>query len=613
MNSPGVRHASLPCQFQVPAYVLWGILSCGIHAETCQEQPAAQAPAAAIPAPETAITTQPATEVLTKDAPATFSSRVNLVPITVVVRDDKGHAVGSLTKDDFRVLDNGKLQVISRFSVEKPATPVILEKEAPEPGEPPPPAPGPTPVIATRFVAYLFDDVHLKWEDLVRVRDAAAQFITTSLQPSDRAAIYTTSGQTMVDFTADLNELQQALARLQSRPVASGPGDSSECPYLTYYMSDLLIEKQDQAAIGTARAETIACNNFDMSDPKSAPPIQVIDSIWQSVARQAITRGEHETRLALDLLNKVVRRLSGMPGQRGLVVTSPGFITPLYYQEVGEVINRAIRANVIISTIDARGLWTPPGYNASDATPRGGGEVVARKATYDNDAAFAQEEVLSSLAAGTGGTFFHNNNDLVGGLRELSAAPEFVYVLGFTPSNLKFDGKFHSLKVVLANSKGLSMQARKGYYAPKKMTDEAAQAHQEIEDALFNREVLKDFPVELHTQFFKPSDDAAKLSVLARIDFRRLHYNREQDRNRNSVTVVSGLFDTNGNFITSWVKVLDLRLKDETLANFEKRFGAGITVKSTFDIKPGSYVVRLVVRDSVGQMMAAENGAIQIP
>ncbi len=59
--------------------------------------------------------------------------------------------------------------------------------------------------------------------------------------------------------------------------------------------------------------------------------------------------------------------------------------------------------------------------------------------------------------------------------------------------------------------------------------------------------------------------------------------------------------------------MVDLALKDETLANADKRFGAGLTVKSIFDVKTGSYIVRLVVRDSEGQMMAAENGAVEIP
>ena len=73
---------------------------------------------------------QPASEMETKEAPAKFTSRVNLVPLTVVVRDRNGHAVGSLTKEDFRLLDNGKPQVIAKFSIEKPGTPVVLEKEA---------------------------------------------------------------------------------------------------------------------------------------------------------------------------------------------------------------------------------------------------------------------------------------------------------------------------------------------------------------------------------------------------------------------------------------------------------------------------------------------------
>ncbi len=103
---------------------------------------------------------QSASEMETKEAPAKFTSRVNLVPVTVVVRDRQGHAVGNLTKEDFRLLDNGKPQVISRFSVEKPGTPVVLQKEAddlelqpeakaPEGGA----AAAPPPVLADHFVA----------------------------------------------------------------------------------------------------------------------------------------------------------------------------------------------------------------------------------------------------------------------------------------------------------------------------------------------------------------------------------------------------------------------------------------------------------------------------
>src|SRR5580698_3295074 len=102
-------------------------------------------------------------EMSTRDTPATFSTKVNLVMVPVVVRDAKGKAIGTLQKEDFQLFDKGKPQVISRFSLEKAGEAVIpaeiatneaeaaLDKSAPA---------TPAPAIAQRFVAYLFDDVH---------------------------------------------------------------------------------------------------------------------------------------------------------------------------------------------------------------------------------------------------------------------------------------------------------------------------------------------------------------------------------------------------------------------------------------------------------------------
>ncbi|MGA9977895.1 MAG: hypothetical protein WBQ08_04615 [Candidatus Sulfotelmatobacter sp.] len=72
-------------------------------------------------------------------------------------------------------------------------------------------------------------------------------------------------------------------------------------------------------------------------------------------------------------------------------------------------------------------------------------------------------ECWRTLAYGTGGTLFHNNNDLDEGLRRTADVPEYVYVLGFSPQRL--DGKFHKLKVRLNGPGKLTVQARQGYYA----------------------------------------------------------------------------------------------------------------------------------------------------
>ena len=49
--------------------------------------------------------------------------------------------------------------------------------------------------------------------------------------------------------------------------------------------------------------------------------------------------------------------------------------------------------------------------------------------------ALAKRDVMAEVAANTGGRFFENSNDLRGGFERLAAAPEYVYVLGFSPRN----------------------------------------------------------------------------------------------------------------------------------------------------------------------------------
>lgn len=320
--------------------------------------------------------------------------------------------------------------------------------------------------------------------------------------------------------------------------------------------------------------------------------------------------------MGLRVLKDVVRRMTSMPGQRTLVLVSPGFLTPELEYDYNELIDTALRGQVVISSLDARGLYVVIPFG--DASQRGRPDVdlpgqantATMRVSLDTQSAAAESDILSVLANSTGGTFFQNNNDMNDGFRRVADAPEYWYVLGFTPQNLKNDGRFHSLKVTLANHQKYDLQARRGYYAPRKAIDAADEAKREIEDEVFSSEELHELPVVLHTEFFKPADDSAKLTVLARIDVKRLHYKQEQDRNQNDLTVVTAVFDRNGNFLQANQKLIQMRWKTETL---QARLGSGITLKSSFDVKPGRYMVRVVARDSMQQVMSAENGAVEIP
>ena len=597
-----------------------------IIAAFCCGQSAGQAPsqlgsAASVP------------EVSSHEAPITFSSRVNLISVPVVIRDRQGRTVGNLQKEDFQVFDKGKPQVITKFSVEKSSSLVGIEPGAPNvPREKAPAPPSSPSVLPERYVAYLVDDVHLDSGDLLNTRQAMHRHLDTALDPASRAAIVTTTGLVLSDFTADREKLHNAVNKLQ--PYTSGIDRQMGCPRISHYMADLWINQElylnghlftdpQLAAIissGTDASLTAAFGEAQVcgacppgKDQFTGLPICVEEAITKlrSAARDTLAFGDHETSLGLGALNDVIRKLSVMPGNRSLVLVSPGFLLTINHRtDEADVLERAVRANVVVNTIDMRGLFTIiPGGHASDR-PFATGAGATYLGLADQAAATQADDVLAELAYGTGGTFFHNDNDLKEGLNIIAARPEYVYVLGFSPQELKYDGAYHGLKVTVKNSANLTIQARRGYWAPRHAVDSAEAAKEELQETVFSREEVLGFPLDVQTEFFKSGDEKYELTVTAQLDVKTLRFSKAQDRNDDTLTVVAGLFDPNGNYVAGVEKVVELHLRDQTLETFQN---AGINVKENFNVAPGRYLVRVVVRDSGGKTITARNGSVEIP
>jgi VWFA-related protein len=562
--------------------------------------------------------TQNQAEMTTRDAAPTFSTGVNLVLVPVVVRDPRGHAVGTLHKEDFQLFEKGKPVFIAKFSIERPEAPLVapdtsVETDA-EGTAKQKQADSPKTAIAGRFVAWLFDDVHVSAGDLMQARMAATRQITESLEPGTRAGIFTTSGRNTLEFTDDRAALQKALNGIMPSPtrVAS----SQECPDIGYYQADLIINKSDSQATQIAQSEWLTCNPPPSNMPPSALAQYAASAlpIVRQYAMTALNYGDRDTRVALDTLKVLVRRMSTLPGSRTIVLASPGFFLTIDHRPLeSDLMDRAIRANVVISTLDARGVYViVPGGDAS--TP-GGVSSGGLKAQFAIDNASANADILQELADATGGSYFHNSNDLGEGFKQVAMQPEFIYVLGFYPQNMKLDGSYHTVKVSLTKdamkiAPNLQLQARRGYFVPRHATDPVELAKQEVEEAFFSRDQVSDLPVALNTQFFKTGEFKAKLSILARVDVKHLRFRKADGRNNDTLTIVGGVFDHNGNYVTGNQKVVDMKLKDQTLETLPE---AGVTLKSTLDIASGSYVVRLVVRDSEGQLMSAQNSVVEIP
>jgi VWFA-related protein len=548
-----------------------------------------------------------APEIGTTETQVTFTSGVNLVPVKVVVRDKRGRAVGGeLKQSDFILADRGKEQTISRYSLERQdrTEAQVTAERVDEAGRPVfQPRPERPAVIPERFLAYIFDDVHTDISDLIRAREAAVKQMVEVMDPSTRVAVYTTSGQTQLDFTDD----QEAVAdKIRSIRRWSADQAETDCPPLNYYWASLVLNGNDPEAFNALVENVIVC--------MPGTPADAAQQMARSMSIAKLAQGQRESRMGLAIVQDVVGRMGAMPGTRSIVYVSSGFILdPQLRFDEQHVFAAAIKAKVVVNTLDARGLYSGmPSMGMGAATP------LLQRFTQrlQKDLAFATTNVMGEFANATGGTFVWNSNAYDEGFRRVAGVPEFTHVLAFSPTGLKNDGSFHELKIKLRKRAGLNPDdyeifARSGYTAPSAAASAEETVREEIRDAVFSREEVVEVPVELSLQYFKSAPLEAHLTVVAKVNLDGVRFLKKEDRNTDTLTVVSVVFDRNGNFVRGVQRVLDMRLRDQTLETLLNQ--GGISVRSQLDLPPGSYLVRLVVRDAEGKAMAMRNGSVEIP
>jgi VWFA-related protein len=351
--------------------------------------------------------------------------------------------VSDLRKDDFQVFDNDKPRVVSAFAVERrPAADSNSGNNADGGAEPSAAANAPP-----HFIVLLFDDLHLSFVDLTNAKKAGEKALDGLLEGSNQVAVLSLSGKVASGLTRDRAKLQEAILSLKSQ------GDylhvSEVCPKIGYLQAWLMEFPQEAGPIGEAAMQIVACGaSSDLHDAEQTARLTAARIV------KVVGRDYVESFSAID---EVVRRMAALPGQRTLILISPGFNlrAPEVSAAESQMINLAAQSNVTISTLSARGLYTTSVTANSDNSNR-----------YSILEVHAEENGLSDLADGTGGTFFHDSNDLEAGFKALAEGPESVYLLELSLGSVKPDGAFHRLKVKV-NRDGVQAQARRGYFMPK--------------------------------------------------------------------------------------------------------------------------------------------------
>jgi len=367
----------------------------------CALLPAAQAP------PEVRIRTAawfPPGLVISTDS--------RLVEMVATVRGRQGRAIGGLHATDFEVLDNNQPRDITFFSEQRfqPAggTTSSMATKPPET----------TARQAPRSIALFFDDAHASMLGVRKSAEAAEQLIANTLSTGDLVAIFTSSGNVSVDFTSDRKALSAALARLTAHPL-SGVNAKTFCPTLGPSEAYIIAGHLDLEIENAAVEEAVGCNCHDQSSTCRLAQRGVVESAAENIWQQY----EYQSTSALDAIFFVIRRLAAAPGERQLILMTPGFPTGGLEKRASAMTNAALRANIRISAVNSEGLVTD--------------RLEARKL-------FVLSGFMADAAKSTGGKYLHDTNDWAGSLRALVAIPETSYAMGFSPPGNP-DGNYHTL------------------------------------------------------------------------------------------------------------------------------------------------------------------------
>ena len=542
---------------------------------------------------------------------ATFQVQVDFVDIDAVVTDQRGNFVADLTKDDFELLDDGKPQEISAFS--------LVDIPIPAAGAPRAAAPILSDVktnaepISGRLYVIVLDDLNVAPLRTKVVVNAARELIERHFGPNDMAAITYTSGRTdgAQEFTSERAALLAAIDKFQGRKLRS-----------------TVIEKADQYF--QQHLKELEINPPDPDDPNSEPqsgtvrgPIGYSDITTDP---DDFERG-HRAQQVLRSLKQLAEVMGGIRGRRkAIVMFSEGIDYPIYdifgspsattvQMATRDAIAAAARANVSFFAVDPRGLvgMTSEAIELNAAADAHLG-FDAKGLLADM---YLSQDSLRTLADETGGYAAVNSNNVTTALNRIVRLNSTYYVLGYYPKDARHDGRFHKIEV-RTKRPGLRVSARKGYVSPRAISVEdrqrqerererargragAAQTSNELRDILNQPLQRNGLTLAVQAAPFKGAAKQASVAVAIEVDAARLNFSEQPNKTfADSLELSLFALDQRGRLHGGSFAQFNLALRPDT---YERVRGSIVRLNPRMMLPPGRYQLRVGVRESgAGEM-----------
>ena len=405
-------------------------------------------------------------------AQGTVTEGVTAVLVDVVVRDRKGQPVRDLAQADFEILEDGVPQTVGSF------TPVFGRTPSGDAIKPAAPATatttGPVVTPGPGVTALVFD--RLSPEARRIAAQATRNYLGSKEESPDFVAIFgiDLSLRAYVPFTRNAVALRRALDAMVS---------SASLGFNTPQQLEAIAEA---TKLAQSTAEASAAATAGAAGPGAAAAVGSAPAAAQLASMQAQMVNDFQSMeqdqqgyATTDALFAIVHTLARIPGRKGIVLFSEGIaVPPAVHRFYLGVIDAANRANVSIYTMDAAGLRAVSDQSAlrdmvnqraegginTGYSGEGGGTAYTMGLEANEGNLRNPTYTLNELASSTGGLFFNNTNNLRPAFERVETDLRNYYLLGYTPSNTKFDGKFRTIEVKVKRP-GVNIAARKGYFA----------------------------------------------------------------------------------------------------------------------------------------------------
>ncbi len=504
---------------------------------------------------------------------ATFSTTTNVVIVNVTVLDRNGNPVENLTKDDFQVFEDGKLQKLQAAdfqhlnnAVLPPPSQTVAVPEKPKPYNPEAEKAALRSSMLSKYqdrrlIVMLFDFSSMQPAEQIRAKQAAIKFLSTQMTASDTVSImiFGTTLRTVQDFTSD---------------------------------RDLLIATVNKFRIGEASENATFAD--EGSDSQDVSGQFVADETEFNI---------FNADLKLAALEDAARTLAQYPEKKALIYISSGIQKNGVdnQSQLRATVNTAIRSNVAFYPIDARGLSAlVPGGDATTTGSGFGNELYSGAAQRSLKENFInQQESLATLALDTGGKAQLDSNDLTDDMRQVQKDFSSYYVLSYVSSNTALDGEYRRIQVKLSPrlaSLRAKLDYRQGYYGPTTfahMRDEDKEA--QLSQALMSDNPVTDLPIAVEVDYFRLGKDKYFAPISVKIPGSALAFHSKGAKQATELDFIAEVFDVRGRSAATVRDTIPLKVDVNTAGQVVRKsiqYDTGVT------LTPGAYKLRFVAREN---------------